>query len=190
MTRAAIYCRISQDRVGAGLGVERQREDCEQLVAARGWSTVAVYSDNDISAYSGRPRPGYRQLLADIETGNVDVVVAWHTDRLHRSPLELEDYIAACEQRDVGTLTVRAGELDLATASGRMVARMLGAAARHESEQKSERVKRAREQEARSGRNHGHLGYGYRRAESSLSGWVIHEPEALIPCASDWCETP
>ena len=180
MTRAAIYCRISQDRVGAGLGVERQREDCEHLVAARGWSTVAVYSDNDVSAYGGRPRPGYRQLLADIADGSVDVVVAWHTDRLHRSPLELEDYIAVCEQRNVGTLTVRAGELDLATASGRMVARMLGAAARHESEQKSERVKRAREQEARSGRSHGHLGYGYRRAESSLSGWVIHELEAVI----------
>lgn len=180
MRRVAIYCRISQDRVGAGLGVERQRQDCERLVAERGWTTTAVYSDNDVSAYSGRPRPAYKQLLADIAARNVDVVVAWHTDRLHRSPLELEDYITACERSDVATITVRSGELDLATAAGRMVARMLGAAARHESEQKSERIKRAREQEARSGRSHGHLGYGYRREEAAPSGWVIYEPEALI----------
>jgi DNA invertase Pin-like site-specific DNA recombinase len=62
-------------------------------------------------------------------------VLAWHTDRLHRSPKELETYIDLCEPRGVVTRTVRAGELDLATASGRMVARQLGAVARYESEQ-------------------------------------------------------
>jgi site-specific DNA recombinase len=131
--RAAIYARISQDRVGAGLGVARQREDCQQLVADRGWTLTGVYEDNDISAYSGKLRPGYRQLLDDIHGGQIDAVVAWHTDRLHRSPRELEEWIDACERGNVITVTVRAGELDLATAAGRMVARMLGAAARHES---------------------------------------------------------
>lgn len=180
--RAAIYCRISKDRVGAGLGVARQRQDCDMLAEQRGWQVIAVYEDNDISAYSGRTRPGYRRLLADIRAGQVDAVIAWHTDRLHRSPAELEEYIATCEDHGVPTVTVRAGDLDLATAAGRMVARMLGAAARHESEQKSERVRRAREQEARTGRPHTHLGYGYRR-EADAHGepsWRIHEPEAAI----------
>jgi hypothetical protein len=30
-TRFAIYVRISRDRVGAGLGVDRQVEDCKAL---------------------------------------------------------------------------------------------------------------------------------------------------------------
>src|SRR5215213_5512737 len=180
MTRAVIYCRISRDRVGAGLGVARQREDCERLASSRGWAITAVYEDNDVSAYSGRTRPGYQQLMRDILAGDVDVVVAWHTDRLHRSPLELENYIGACVQSDVATVTVRAGELDLTTAAGRMVARMLGAAARHESEQKSERIKRAREQEARRGTVNGLLGYGYRPSGNQASGWDIYEPEARI----------
>jgi site-specific DNA recombinase len=34
--KAAIYCRISDDRAGAGLGVERQRTDCVQLAAVLG----------------------------------------------------------------------------------------------------------------------------------------------------------
>ncbi|MDP9166666.1 MAG: recombinase family protein [Actinomycetota bacterium] len=177
--RAAIYARISQDRVGAGLGVARQRLDCEKLITTRGWELVEVYEDNDISAYSGKFRAGYRRLLDDIVAGHVQAVVAWHTDRLHRSPRELEEWIDACERHDVLTVTVRAGELDLATAAGRMVARMLGAAARHESEQKSERVRRAREQAAMAGKFHGNMGFGYRR-DPAGQGWLLDLTQAAI----------
>lgn len=174
-----MYARISQDRIGAGLGIARQREDCERLIADRGWRLVAVYEDNDISAYSGKLRPGYRRLLGDLQAGQLDAVVAWHTDRLHRSPRELEEWIDACERHGVVTVTVRAGDIDLATAAGRMVARMLGAAARHESEQKGERVRRAREQSARAGKAHGNLGYGYRR-DPITGGWLIDLEQAAI----------
>lgn len=156
-----IYARISMDRTGAGLGVLRQREDCERLIEDRGWALVETLADNDVSAYSGKPRPGYRALLALMQSRAVDVVVAWHTDRLHRNPSELEEYIRVSEASHTATVTVRAGDLDLSTAAGRMVARMLGAAARHESEQKSERVRRRRRQDAEAGRAHGPLGYGY-----------------------------
>ncbi|MBV9822293.1 MAG: recombinase family protein, partial [Actinobacteria bacterium] len=150
-TRAAIYCRISQDREGAGLGVDRQREDCEKLAASMGWRVVAVHTDNDVSAFSGKARPGYRALLADLEAGRADAVLVWHTDRLHRSPRELEDFISLCERRKITTQTVMAGSLDLNTSSGRMVARMLGAAARQEVEHKSDRIKAAQLQKAAAG---------------------------------------
>jgi DNA invertase Pin-like site-specific DNA recombinase len=153
--------RVSLDRTGAGLGVERQIDHCMALATARGYVVEGIFKDNDVSAYSGRVRPDYRRLLAAMETGAVDVVIAWHTDRLHRSPRELEEYIAVSEANHVDTVTVQAGELDLGTASGRMVARMLGAAARHESEQKSERIRRSRQQAAESGKPNGGLGYGY-----------------------------
>ena len=58
--QAAIYTRISKDREGAGLGVERQRADCQELAGRLRWTVVEVFSDNDISAYSGRTRPGYQ----------------------------------------------------------------------------------------------------------------------------------
>jgi len=150
--RAAIYCRISQDREGAGLGVERQRADCEALSSRLGWPIVAVHTDNDLSAYSGKARPGYQALLGDLDAGSANAVLAWHTDRLHRSPRELEDYVALCERKNVITQTVKAGELDLATPSGRAVARTLGAWARFESEHKSDRIKRAHQQAAADGR--------------------------------------
>ncbi|GAA3852024.1 recombinase family protein [Amycolatopsis tucumanensis] len=150
--KVGIYCRISRDRIGAGLGVERQEEDCRELAERLGGDVVDVYVDNDISAYSGKRRPNYERLLADVEAGRVTAVVAWHTDRLHRAPMELERYITACEPRNVPTYTVKAGELDLTTAAGRMTARITGAVARHESEQKSERLARQRRQAMEQGR--------------------------------------
>lgn len=161
--RAAIYTRISRDKVGAGLGVERQQADCEKLAADLGWEVVAVYRDNDLSAYSGKPRPGYLQLLEDLRAGRVGAVLVWHTDRLHRSPAELEEYIAVCEPRDVPTVTVKAGPLDLTSPSGRMVARQLGAVARYEVEHMVERMQAARLQAATDGRwSGGRRPYGYR----------------------------
>ncbi|MGW1892109.1 recombinase family protein [Streptomyces sp. NPDC002004] len=150
-SRAVVYVRISQDRSGAHLGVDRQREDCEALAERNGWQIVETYIDNDLSAYSGKPRPGYRQMLTDLEQGTATVVIAWHTDRLHRSPTELEEYIDLSERRGVNTHTCQAGPIDLSTPSGRMTARILGAVARHESEHKGERVARARQQKAMNG---------------------------------------
>lgn len=142
MVRAAVYCRISDDRAGSGLGVKRQEKDSRALVDARGWEVAEVYVDNDVSAYSGRRRPAYERMLADIERGEINAVVAWHPDRLHRSPKELEYFIDVIESAKAKVATVQGGEYDLSTASGRMTARVVGAVARGESEHKSERQAR------------------------------------------------
>lgn len=162
MTRCVIYCRISKDRVGAGLGVERQREECERLAEALGWEVVYVYEDNDLSAYSGKPRPGYLQMFADLKAGTATAVITWHTDRLHRSPAELEDWIKLCEKRGIVVRTVKAGEIDLSTPSGQMTARIVGAVARHEIDHARERMAAAHAQAAEKGSAHGRVPYGYR----------------------------
>ncbi|MDX2696838.1 recombinase family protein [Streptomyces ipomoeae] len=150
-TRAVIYCRISQDRTGAGLGVDRQREDCEALAERNGWQVVEVYVDNDVSAFSGKLRKHYRRMLDDLDQGTATIVIVWHTDRLTRSIVELEEYIDLSDRRGISTHTVQAGTIDLATPSGRMTARILGAVARQESEHKGHRVARARQQRALAG---------------------------------------
>jgi DNA invertase Pin-like site-specific DNA recombinase len=172
--RAAIYCRISRDREGAGLGVERQEQDCRELARRLGWRIVAVHTDNDLSAYSGKPRPGYIALVDDITAGRIDAVIAWHTDRLHRSPVELEEYMGVCEPRGVPTQTVKAGPLDLSTPSGRMVARQLGAVARFEVEHMQERQQAAKLQAATNGTwKGGRRPYGY-----EADGMTVRESEA------------
>lgn len=181
-TRAALYCRISDDRRGQGLGVERQREDCHALATAKGWEVVRTFTDNDLSAYSGKPRPGYREMLTAVSAGSIDVLVAWHPDRLHRSPRELEEFITLVESRGVSVETVQAGQWDLSTPSGRLIARQLGNVARYESEHKSERVRRALEQNAGKGRPHGRRAYGWTRTfdERGTGRDVIEPAEAAV----------
>lgn len=177
--RAVIYCRMSRDREGGGLGVDRQRADCQALAERLDWQVISVHQDNDISAYSGKPRPGYRALLEDLRHGRADAVIAWHTDRLHRSPRELEEYVDVCEAAGVVTHTVKAGPLDLSTPSGRMVARQLGAVARFEVEHSIERARRAKLQAATAGRWKG----GRRPFGFAADGITIEPAEAVAIAA-------
>ena len=174
--RAGLYVRISKDRTGAGLGVERQEDDCRALCERRGWKVADVYADNDISAFSGKRRPEWERLRRDIRAGNIDAIAVWHVDRLTRTPRELEDVIAFAERQGVelGTVT---GDVDLGTATGRMVARILGSVARQESEHKSERQKRERLQAAKAGKVNGGgmRAYGY-----ATDRVTIVEAEAAI----------
>ncbi|MGX5358763.1 recombinase family protein [Kocuria sp. KH4] len=171
-----IYARISQDAQHTGLGVQRQLRDCRELAQALGWTVAGEYVDNDTSAFSGKPRPRYMAMLDRLGESDINGVLAWHTDRLHRSPVELERYIDLCEAHGVTTHTVKAGEIDLSTPSGRAVARTLGAWARYESEHKSERVRRKMLEIAQNGqRPGGPIPYGYRLVAGVP---VVHEDEA------------
>lgn len=71
---------------------------------------------------------------------------------------------------------MKAGEIDLSTPSGRAVARTLGAWARYESEHKSERITRKKQQLAQSGAfSGGPVPFGWRITDGKP---VIEEPEA------------
>lgn len=156
MDTTALYLRISRDMEGEGLGVARQLADCQALAEQRGWQVLPEpYVDNDLSAYSGKPRPAYLRLLEDVRAGRVARIVAWHPDRLHRSPVELEAFIDLVEGSGCRVETVRSGAVDLSTPSGRLNARVLGGFARYESEHKSDRVRSKLAQNAEAGRHHG-----------------------------------
>jgi site-specific DNA recombinase len=150
---AAIYCRISHDPSGERLGVQRQEDDCRAEATRRHWRVSGLYIDDDRSAFSTRkPRPEYQRLLRDIQEGAVDGVMIWRLDRLHRQPRELEEFIVITDKQEVALATVT-GDVNLSTTQGRLLARAWGAFAAHESEVKSERLKRAFLERARKGKD-------------------------------------
>jgi DNA invertase Pin-like site-specific DNA recombinase len=155
MVRAGIYVRISRDTEGDRLGVQRQLKECRELCAREGLDVFEVYEDDDRSAYSGKPLPDYERLCADVKERHVRVVVAWHPDRLHRSPKELESFIDLLDAAKAKVLTVREGTYDLTTPGGRLSARVVGAVARAESVNKSARLVAKHRQIAEQGRTNG-----------------------------------
>ncbi|HEV8425302.1 MAG TPA: recombinase family protein, partial [Actinomycetes bacterium] len=178
---AGIYARISyvrrEDGTQERLGVERQVPPCRELASRKGWTVVEpVYEDNDLSAFSGKRRPGYEQLLADAKAGRINVIVAWHADRLTRQPIENEGLIQLAERHGIQLATVT-GEHDLATPSGRLHFRMLGSIARYESEHRAERLRLKFQEQARAGRPNGG---GVRPFGFELDKLTVDEPEAAL----------
>lgn len=178
MKRAAIYLRISDDREGLGLGVERQEQDCRTLADRLGCEVVEVYRDNDIGAStkSRKRRPDYRRLLDDARAGRFDLVLAYTTGRLTRRPREHEDLIDLAQDHGVRFEYVRSPSFDLNTAQGRRIARTLAAQDAGEAEEIAERVARQKVQAAADGKWLG----GRRPFGFEDDGVTVRESEAKV----------
>jgi DNA invertase Pin-like site-specific DNA recombinase len=178
---AAIYARLSRDRSGESLGIDRQEELCRNLAADKGWEVAEVYVDRDLSAYTGKRRPGYERMLDDLKNHRRDGVIVVDQDRLTRTPRELESFIDLADSEGIALASV-SGEVDLSTSDGRFRARIMGTVARQESEKKSERLKRQRDQAALLGQfQGGRRPFGYER-----DGTTVRKAEAkLIRDAAD-----
>src|SRR4051812_6818383 len=125
---AAVYARISSDQDGTALGVTRQLQDCRRRAEELGWPVAEEYVDNDLSAFSGKRRPGYERMLADLGDGFRDAVVVYHADRLTRRPIELEQFLDVITAAGIQHVCFVAGaEVNVANGDELMVLRFLAA---------------------------------------------------------------
>ncbi|GAA1276889.1 recombinase family protein [Arthrobacter pascens] len=177
--KAIIYLRISDDRTGLQLGVSRQREDCERKAAERGLTVAAIETDNDLSAYSGKRRPGFENVLKSVKTGKAQVVIAWSLDRLQRNRRDELRLYEACRDQGAQLALVNGADLDFSTAAGRFVADALGSVARMEVEMKSDRQRRAAQQAAAAGKRAG----GRRPFGYDADGMQVRPAEAAAVAA-------
>lgn len=206
-----VYVRISDDPEGTERGVERQEEDCRAYAASRGWEVVAVFRENDTSAFKQRTitlpsgervrrviRPEFRAMLKHLNDGHAQAMVAYDLDRAVRDPRDLEDLIDA---KVLGGFTVRSvtGSLRLDTDSDVAMARVLVAMANKSSADTARRVARAAKQQAAEGAWHGgRVPFGYRTEEGELvidpvTGPMVAEAmqrilagESLYQIRKDW----
>ena len=176
----AMYLRLSLDKTGQMLGVDRQRDAALDICGRQGW-TAREYVDNSVSASKARgPSTAYGRLMADARAGRVKVVIVWDLDRLTRSPREIEDWIELCERHGVRLVTMD-GECDTRSENGRLFLRIKAAVARHEVEHKAARQKAAHTQKAAAG-----LPAGGRRP----FGFCSHGPRQVVCPDPTTCPGP
>jgi DNA invertase Pin-like site-specific DNA recombinase len=140
---AIIYARQSLDRHGDVLAVSRQVAACRKFAKEHGWTVDDELIDNDLSATTGKRRPGFEKLLA----AKPDRIIVWHIDRLVRMTSDLERVI----ELGVNVHAVKAGHIDLSNPAGKAVARTITAWATYEGEQKAVRQRAANRQRAEAG---------------------------------------
>jgi site-specific DNA recombinase len=151
------------------------------VAAARGIVITRVESDNDISASTGKHRPGYEALMAAAARGEIDVILVYQTSRLWRNRRERAEGIEILKKAGVSVVATKGPSLDMSTAYGRAMAGLLGEFDTMETEVKGERQKLAAEEAARQGKRFvgGNRAFGYepgnvevRQAEADAIRWA------------------
>jgi site-specific DNA recombinase len=101
--RCAIYTRkSSEEGLEQGFNsLHAQREACEAYVLSQtgeGWTCLkTLYDDGGFSGGS-MVRPALKQLMADIESRRIDIVVVYKVDRLTRSLADFAKIVERCCQ--------------------------------------------------------------------------------------------
>lgn len=78
-------------------------------------------------------RPGFDQLWAAVERGEITRIVVWRLDRLGRTCRGLVNLFDDLAERKITLVSVKDG-LDLATTTGRLIARIMASVAAYEVE--------------------------------------------------------
>ncbi len=143
--RCAIYTRKSVQ-----LGLERdfntleaQRAICSAYTtsqAHKGWQALAKHYDDGGESGSTLARPMLQQLLGDIESGLVDVVLVYKIDRLTRTLLDFVRLADFFERYGVVFVSITQN-FDTADSMGRLVLNILLTFAQFEREMLSDRLR-------------------------------------------------
>jgi len=128
----AIYMRVSTKRQDTASQEPELRRWAESHDGQTCW-----YRDT----YTGTSmdRPGFRQMMKDIELGRVDTLVVWRLDRLGRTAKGLTCLFEDLIRWKVNLISLKDG-LDLVTPAGRLMANILAEVAAYETEVRAERI--------------------------------------------------
>lgn len=174
--RAALYARYSTDDQSA-TSCEDQLALCRAYAAQIGAQVVREFADDGISGFATGNRPGVRALLDAARRGEVDMVIAEHTDRLSRGLSGSGAIYEDLKSFGVRYQTVNQGAVTVALAG---LSGLVSAMTLEEGANKTRRGLRARVEAGRSG---GGITYGYRKvlaydaAGEPLRGLVEIDPD-------------
>jgi site-specific DNA recombinase len=144
------YVRVStEDQVEFSPAAQAKR--CKDLARLRELGPVSVLADE---GWSGKnlERPKMQELLGLVRAGKVHDLVIWRWDRLSRDQGDFATLVKLFERHGVKVHSVNEGDLDLASASGRMQIGIHGVFAQYYRDQIVENSRMGQRQAAEQGR--------------------------------------
>ncbi len=166
MSQTLAYVRVSTEDQ-ADFSPDAQAKRCRDLARLRDLGPVTVLSD---PGWSGKnlDRPAMRELLARVEAGQVSHLLVWRIDRLSRDNGDISRLVKLFDQHDVKVHSVNEGDLDLASAAGKMQVGVNGVFAQYYRDQIVENTKMGQLQAAQQGRWQNHAPTGYDMVNGEL----------------------
>ena len=101
MIRAAAYIRVNTERQAEEdrVSLEEQHKGIASYCETKDYTVVKDY--RDVGSGASKRRPGFQQLLRDVQDGALDVIVCWKSDRLSRGLYPAAALMEAIEGTDV-----------------------------------------------------------------------------------------
>lgn len=181
--RAGIYARQS---LGNKKSIGEQDDLCTGDAELLGWQVADHYEDRvSASRFGKSERPGWVRLVSDLEASKLDVVVVWEASRGDRKLTTWSAFLDLCAAtRTLIRVTDAERTLDpIDPADWEWLARE-GINAVTESNKLSKRCRRGQMGQAKSGRPHGRVPYGYIRrydpVTRELTGQEPHPEQAPV----------
>lgn len=143
--KCAIYTRKSSEE---GLeqdfnSLDAQREACEAYIKSQkheGWELIKKqYNDGGFSGGTMN-RPAFQELLKDVETGEVDIVVVYKVDRLTRSLMDFAKIVDVFDKHETSFVS-STQQFNTTTSMGRLTLNILLSFAQFEREVTGERIR-------------------------------------------------
>jgi len=131
--KVAIYLRVST----SDQSTELQRKDLLKYVEARGLEIFEIYEDK--ASGTNDRRTNLKRLLDDVSKRKFDIVLIWKLDRFFRSLKDLINTLQFLTERDILLISYK-DNIDLTTATGRLMMQILGSFAEFEASLIKERV--------------------------------------------------
>jgi site-specific DNA recombinase len=144
-SRCAIYTRKSSDEglEQAFNSLDAQREACAAFILSQkheGWTVLPTLYDDGGFSGGTLERPALKRLLADIEAGQVDVIVVYKVDRLTRALSDFAKLVEIFDRRGVSFVSITQ-QFNTTTSMGRLTLNVLLSFAQFEREVIGERVR-------------------------------------------------
>ncbi len=149
---AYIYTRVSTVIQVDGFSLDAQEEEIKAFAKMRGINIIGKYSDEGKSGKNAEHRPAFIQMMNDIKSkkDNIKYVLVFKLSRFARNTSDTAKYLQELANFGVGLVGVKDG-IDTSTATGKMIANIMGAVAEMELENIHEQTLAGRQQKARSG---------------------------------------
>lgn len=179
MDNAYIYTRVSTLIQVDGFSLDAQEEEIREFAKRHEINIVGKYSDEGKSGKNAEHRPAFNQMMDDIRSkkDNIRYVLVFKLSRFARNTSDTAKYLQELASFGIGLLGVKDG-IDTSTATGKMIANIMGAVAEVELENIHEQTLAGRQQKARSGLwNGAQAPFGYAIENKSL---VVCPEEAEI----------
>jgi DNA invertase Pin-like site-specific DNA recombinase len=123
--------------------LDAQRESCEAYVTSQkqeGWLLIPDHYDDGGISGGTMERPALQQLLRDIESGRIDVVVVYKVDRLSRSLADFAKIVDVFDRHSVSFVSITQ-QFNTTSSMGRLTLNILLSFAQFEREVIGERIR-------------------------------------------------